>query len=85
MRHIIDVPDYDPARGVRTEWDEGARVAVAMRHGELVIEANVAGLRSLARHCLVLSQNATPTGHHIHMDDWNGLSPGSVRPTIQRV
>lgn len=84
MRYVIDVPQYDPERGVITEWDEDAEVSVSIRDGKVFINANPAGLRSIARHCLVLSQEGMPDGRHIHLDDWNGLSEGSVSMTIER-
>lgn len=84
MRHLIEVPDYDPERGVRTQWEEDSQVSVAIRDGRVVIRANVAGLRSLARHCLVLAQDGVPEGRHVHLDDWNGLATGSAEVTLER-
>ena len=84
MRHLIEVPDYDPERGVRTEWEENAEISVAIRDGHVFIQANVAGLRSLARHCLVLAQDGVPEGRHLHLNDWSGLAPGSTEVTLER-
>ena len=77
MRHIIDVPEYDPEKGITTDWDHGFTILVRVDNGEVVIAGNSAGLRSLARHLLVLAQDSTPTGHHIHLDDSTSLEDGS--------
>jgi hypothetical protein len=84
VRYLIDVPEYTPESGVRTEWDEGSEISVRIEDNGVVILANVPGLRSLARHMLVLAQDSIPTGNHIHMDDWSGLSSGSISVTIER-
>lgn len=84
MRYLIDVPEYRPETGVRTEWDEGAEISVRTEDNGVLIVANVPGLRSLARHMLVLAQDEIPLGNHIHMDDWNGLSSGSISITVER-
>lgn len=36
--------------------------------GGATISANASGLRSLARHLLVLAQGTVPSGRHIHLD-----------------
>ena len=84
MRYLIEVPEYTPERGVLTEWEEGSKVAVRVDGKQVVVTANVAGLRSLARHMLVLAQDGMPPGRHIHMDDWSGLAAGSGSVTIER-
>lgn len=84
MKHIIDVPEYDSDRGLRTEWDDGFEIAVRVDDGEVVISANPAGLRSLARHLLVLAQDATPAGHHLHLDESNSLEDGSAGLIIEK-
>jgi len=84
MRHLIDVPDYDPEQGVSTKWEEGSNVSVTVSDGETVIRANVAGLRSLARHCLALAQDGVPEGRHLHLDEWSGLAAGSAQVTLER-
>lgn len=84
MRHLIDVPEYDPQRGVRTEWEDGSSISVTVRNNQVFVTANPAGLRSLARHCLVLAQAGVPEGRHLHLDDWSGLADGSVPVTVER-
>jgi hypothetical protein len=64
---MLNVPDYDPARGV-VIVPEGGDVVV--RHGEFGVEilADPAGLRDLARWCLALADEQAPDGSHIHLD-----------------
>ena len=81
---IVEVPEYDPERGLRTEWDDGFEIGVRVQDGEVVVTANPAGLRSLARHLLVLAQDAVPVGHHIHLDDSNSLEDGSVGLILEK-
>ncbi|MFE3267852.1 hypothetical protein [Streptomyces sp. NPDC059215] len=42
--------------------EEGARIEVRNLGGEIVIEANSAGLKTLAGHLLTLAQDGTPDG-----------------------
>ncbi|WP_459171049.1 Imm32 family immunity protein, partial [Streptomyces europaeiscabiei] len=43
-------------------WEAGARIEVRDLGGEIVIEANAAGLKTLAGHLLTLAQDGTPDG-----------------------
>ncbi|MFF5969018.1 hypothetical protein ACFY64_36065 [Streptomyces collinus] len=65
-------------------WEEGARIEVRHLGGETVIEANAAGLRTLAGHLLTLAQDGTPDGTHLHMEQDNGLEAGSVGLVLER-
>ncbi|MGW2062575.1 Imm32 family immunity protein [Streptomyces sp. NPDC001937] len=65
-------------------WDEDARIEVRNLGGEVVIEANAAGLRTLAGHLLTLAQDAVPDGSHLHLEDSNGLADGSVGLVLER-
>lgn len=84
MKHIIDVPEYDPERGLRADWDDGFEIAIRTSNEAVVISANPAGLRSLARHLLVLAQDMTPSGQHFHLDESNSLEDGSVELIIEK-
>jgi hypothetical protein len=57
--------------------EAGARIAVRNLGGEIVIEANAAGLKTLAGHLLTLSRDGT----HLHLEENNGLEEGSARKT----
>lgn len=65
-------------------WGEDARVEVRNLGREVVIEANVAGLRTLAAHLLTLAQNGVPDGSHLHLEYGNGLEEGSVGLVLER-
>ncbi|TXS54785.1 hypothetical protein EAO69_43440 [Streptomyces sp. me109] len=65
-------------------WEEGARIEVRNLGGEIVIEANAAGLKTLAGHLLTLAQDGTPDGTHLHLEENNGLEQGSVGMVLER-
>ncbi|GAA1101537.1 Imm32 family immunity protein [Kitasatospora arboriphila] len=65
-------------------WDDSARINVRNLGAEVVIEANAAGLRTLARHLLTLAEDGTPDGSHLHLEDSNGLEDGSVSLILER-
>ncbi|MGW4163004.1 Imm32 family immunity protein [Streptomyces sp. NPDC004788] len=71
-------------RGLRFTWDADARIAVRNLGGEVVIEANAAGLRTLAGHLMVLAGEGVPDGAHLHLEDSNGLEDGSVGLVLER-
>ncbi|KND39579.1 Imm32 family immunity protein [Streptomyces acidiscabies] len=65
-------------------WDESSRITVRNLGGEILIEANPAGLKALAGHLLTLAQDGTPDGAHLHLEEHNGLSEGSVGLVLER-
>lgn len=65
-------------------WEEGARIEVRNLGGEIAIEANAAGLKTLAGHLLTLAQDGTPDGAHLHLEENNGLEEGSVGLVLER-
>ncbi|MEU1800085.1 hypothetical protein [Streptomyces sp. NPDC019937] len=65
-------------------WEEGARIEVRNLGGEIVIEANAAGLKTLASHLLTLAQDGTPDGVHLHLEENNGLEEGSASLILER-
>ncbi|MFF3517830.1 hypothetical protein [Streptomyces sp. NPDC002573] len=65
-------------------WEDEARTTVRSLGAEVVIEANVAGLRTLAGHLLTLAKDGVPDGSHLHLEDSNGLAEGSVGLVLER-
>lgn len=65
-------------------WEDGARIEVRNLGAEIVIEANAAGLRTLAGHLLTLAQDGTPDGTHLHLEESNGLQAGSTGLVLER-
>lgn len=84
MQVSIGVPEYSPQEGIRLEWDYGFTLEVKLEHGEVVIRANSAGLISLARHLLVLSQPTVQVGNHIHLDPSASLEDNSLALTLEK-
>ena len=84
MKVEIEVPEYSPGQGIRTQWDDGFEITVTMRGNVAHIVANPAGLRSLARHLLLLARDEMPEGHHIHLDASNSLEEGSDGLILER-
>ncbi|MFL9684012.1 hypothetical protein [Streptomyces sp. KL110A] len=79
--HLTVVSD---GAGLVFAWDEDARIEVRDLGGEVVIEANAAGLRTLAGHLSVLAGDGVPDGAHLHLEDSNGLEEGSVSLVLER-
>ncbi|MCK8676996.1 MULTISPECIES: hypothetical protein [Streptomyces] len=65
-------------------WDSDARVEVRNLGREVVIEANAAGLRTLAGHLQVLAGDGVPDGAHVHLEESSGLEEGSVGLVLER-
>jgi hypothetical protein len=65
-------------------WEAGARINVRNLGGEIVIEANAAGLKTLAGHLLTLAQDGTPDGAHLHLEESNGLENGSAGLVLEK-
>ncbi|WP_449481932.1 Imm32 family immunity protein [Streptomyces avidinii] len=65
-------------------WEADARIEVRGPGREIVIEANAAGLRTLAGHLLVLAAEGVPDGSHLHLEDGNGLEEGSLSLVLER-
>ncbi|MFI6941942.1 hypothetical protein ACIBI4_21945 [Streptomyces sp. NPDC050418] len=65
-------------------WDEDARIEVRNLGSTVVVEANAAGLRTLAGHLLTLANDGVPDGSHLHLEDGNGLVEGSAELVLER-
>ncbi len=85
MKIELDVPSYAEHGSLVAEWDFGFEIATSVDDGEVIIRANAAGLRSLARHLLCLADNQVPLGRHFHFDDSNSLEDGSTPIIIERM
>jgi hypothetical protein len=84
MKITMDVPEYVEGRGLEMDWDDSFEILVTSDNDGVQIVANPAGLRSLARHMLLLAQERVPSGHHIHLDENSPLEPGSVSLILGR-
>ena len=80
----ITVRPYDPSRGAVADV-EGGDVTVSFGDNEIVIAGSSAGLRDLARWCLVISDEDAPNGVHVHLDpNVTPLTVGSLPIIITR-
>ena len=84
MKTELDIPEYDPAEGVRLPIVSGAVIESVVAGGELVIRGNAAGLRLLAGHLLALAQPGVPAGSHVHYDAGGTLEDGSAPFIFER-
>ena len=67
MQITVDVPLYD-GEGVDVIWENGSRLTISITEGSAIINANKAGLLSLAKQMLYLATNDIPNGSHVHYD-----------------
>ncbi len=84
MRMELEVPDYD--NGLHMVWDPGFDIRAVIEGGGVHIQANRAGLISLARLMLTLAGERVPDTSHWHLDPMpvGGLEPDSVSLIIGR-
>jgi hypothetical protein len=85
MKIEVEVPDYDPRRGIRVEWQIDCIATTEVNNGTILVRANQPGLMLLAQHLLALAWSEVPPGSHIHYDDMNFLQEGSTKMIIERM
>ncbi len=72
----ISIHVFPPGAAVVSNWEEGSRLQLHVDdlddHRAVQITANVAGLRSLARHCLTLAQEGLSGPQHVDFDADSG-------------
>jgi hypothetical protein len=85
MEIKLDIPKYDPNYGIKYHWEKGFEIEVKYENDAILINANKAGLISLANHLLNLAQDNIPEGIHAHFDDLNSLEEGSKDLIIQKI
>ncbi len=80
----INLPDYNANVGIQYQWVNGFEIEVALGENEVIINANEAGLKSLANHLLSLANDKVPKGSHLHFDEHSSLEDGSLELVIQK-
>lgn len=80
----LNVPDHSPGDGLSAEWDDGFQISLRIEKGEVYLQANNAGLRSLARLFLGLTIDGVQDWHHWHLDELNSLEEDSAPLTIMK-
>jgi hypothetical protein len=70
----------------RVGYSEAHACVIGRRNlgGEILIEANAAGVKTLAGHLLTLAPDCTPDGAHLHLEESNGLEEGSLGLALGR-
>ncbi len=81
----IDLPAYARS-GTWSIWEDGYTLSIEVdRTNAVVIKGNKAGLISLARHLLTLSQDDYPIGSHIHYDAGSSLEDDSYPLIVDKI
>jgi hypothetical protein len=84
MEFVINITDYNPKQGMHFSWENGHTIKTQISNDKVIINANEAGLKSLANHLLTLAQKSIPDGYHFHLDDSNGLEEGSCEVIFEK-
>jgi hypothetical protein len=83
----VDVIEYAPSRGLISDWDDETVLRVETLDSPpntVLISGNRAGLTSLARHLLTLTQAKAQRGAHLDLDDYSGwFEEGSAGVRIE--
>jgi hypothetical protein len=84
MNITLNIPEYNSEIGIEYAWQDNFEIITSINNGTINITANKEGLISLANHLLNLSQDNVPSGHHLHLDQYNSLEENSVDLIIQK-
>ncbi|WP_217266746.1 Imm32 family immunity protein [Paenibacillus tianmuensis] len=79
----IDIPEYDPAKGLKVVWENNFKIRAINKGDDFVIEANKEGLVSLAKQMLSIAYNDLFSGFHIHYEELTCLEKGSASFVIE--
>ena len=60
------------------KWEDNSEIRVTLQNGSVVVAANSAGLRSLAK----IMETLAEQGGHLHLDEYNSLEDGSTELII---
>jgi hypothetical protein len=85
MHLTVNIPLYNPTKGFTYQWEPGFSILVTVVDGVTRIQANKAGLLSLANHLLNLAQDGILPGVHLHLDELNSLEESSSELLIEKV
>jgi hypothetical protein len=85
MKIEIEVPNYSSEYGIQLNWDQDFSIRVTVSGDDVIIQANQAGLCTLARHLLTLAQQQVPVGHHVHYDAASSLEDESSGLVVVKI
>lgn len=78
----VEVPVY--RESFQFNWTEDFNISTSVAQGTIKIVLNKEGLLSMANHLLNLAQDEIPSGYHLHLDEHNSLTEGSVELIIEK-
>ncbi|MGQ7856428.1 Imm32 family immunity protein [Pedobacter sp. WC2501] len=81
----LEVPKYNDEVGLQSSWVNGFILKTDIIENQIQIQANKAGLISLAKQLLSLAQDETPIGCHYHLDDYDSLEADSIELIISKI
>lgn len=82
MEKVIVFNEYNKEKVIELIWENGFEVKCSIEDDAIVIQANEAGLISLANHLVTLAQDNITSGAHMHFDEINSLEDGSTELII---
>ena len=85
MQITLEVPTYDPSRGIEYQWTAGFSIQTTVEQGVIRIQANKQGFVSLASHLINLAQDNVTPGAHLHLDETNALEEPSCELLIEKI
>lgn len=84
MKIVVDVPDYDPNKGIQLKHNAESKLTVIIGYDDFEIGGNPRGLRTLGSCFLSLAQKNVPNGASIRLTEKNGLMKGSIDLKIRK-
>ena len=82
MKVEVDIEPYDD--GISINYVDGYEITCREDSDAVLIKANTEGLQQLASICLTLAQSNSPSGTHIHLDEFNFFEDGSLEVIIAK-
>lgn len=85
MKIEVEIPDYVFEKDIKRVWERNFTIKAQIDDNTVIIKANEAGLKSLAKQLCTLAQPSVPIGSHLHYDDSNSLEDGSCELIIEKI
>ena len=81
MKIEVEIPEKD----IKRVWEHNFTIKAQIDDNTVIVKANEAGLKSLAKQLFTLAQSSVPIGSHLHYDDSNSLEDGSCELIIEKI
>lgn len=85
MKIEVEIPDYVFEKDIKRVWERNFTIKAQIDDNTVIVKANEAGLKSLAKQLFTLAQPSVPIGSHLHYDDSNSLEDGSCELIIEKI